>query len=76
MLRQTDVLQSHTVETGAQEIAAIILVTARDLIINSVIRDASEPLYHVECIARAYEETLRGEVGGVNDQRLAFPVTA
>ena len=28
VLRQTDVLQSHTVETGAQEIAAIILVTA------------------------------------------------
>jgi hypothetical protein len=28
ILRQTDVLQSHTVETGAQEIAAIILVTA------------------------------------------------
>jgi hypothetical protein len=28
MLRQTDVLQSHTVETGAQEIAAIIVVTA------------------------------------------------
>jgi hypothetical protein len=27
-LRQTDVLQSHTVETAAQEIAAIILVTA------------------------------------------------
>ena len=27
-LRQTDVLQSHTVETGAQEIAAIILATA------------------------------------------------
>jgi hypothetical protein len=27
VLRQTDVLQSHTVETGAQEIAAIILVT-------------------------------------------------
>lgn len=28
VLRQTDVLQSHTIETGAQEIAAIILVTA------------------------------------------------
>ena len=28
VLRQTDVLQSHTVETGAQEIAAIIVVTA------------------------------------------------
>jgi DDE family transposase len=28
VLRQTDVLQSHTVETGAQEIAAIMLVTA------------------------------------------------
>jgi hypothetical protein len=28
VLRQTDVLQSHTVETGAQEIAAIILATA------------------------------------------------
>jgi hypothetical protein len=28
VLRRTDVLQSHTVETGAQEIAAIILVTA------------------------------------------------
>ncbi len=28
VVRQTDVLQSHTVETGAQEIAAIILVTA------------------------------------------------
>jgi hypothetical protein len=28
VLRQTEVLQSHTVETGAQEIAAIILVTA------------------------------------------------
>ena len=28
VLRQTAVLQSHTVETGAQEIAAIILVTA------------------------------------------------
>jgi hypothetical protein len=28
ILRQTDVLQSHTVETGAQEIAAIILATA------------------------------------------------
>jgi len=28
ILRQTAVLQSHTVETGAQEIAAIILVTA------------------------------------------------
>jgi hypothetical protein len=28
VLRQTNVLQSHTVETGAQEIAAIILVTA------------------------------------------------
>jgi hypothetical protein len=28
VLRQTDVLQSHTVATGAQEIAAIILVTA------------------------------------------------
>jgi len=28
VLRQTDVLQSHMVETGAQEIAAIILVTA------------------------------------------------
>jgi hypothetical protein len=28
VLRQTDVLQSHTVETGAQEIAAMILVTA------------------------------------------------
>lgn len=28
VLRQTDLLQSHTVETGAQEIAAIILVTA------------------------------------------------
>jgi hypothetical protein len=28
ILRHTDVLQSHTVETGAQEIAAIILVTA------------------------------------------------
>lgn len=28
VLRQTDVLQSHTVETAAQEIAAIILVTA------------------------------------------------
>jgi hypothetical protein len=28
VLRQTDVLQSHTVETGAQEIAAILLVTA------------------------------------------------
>lgn len=28
VLRQTDVLQSHTVETGAQEIAAIILATS------------------------------------------------
>jgi Transposase DDE domain len=28
VLRQTDVLQSHTMETGAQEIAAIILATA------------------------------------------------
>jgi hypothetical protein len=28
VLRQTDVLQSHTVETGAQEIAAIIVATA------------------------------------------------
>jgi len=28
VVRQTDVLQSHTVETGAQEIAAILLVTA------------------------------------------------
>jgi hypothetical protein len=28
VLRQTDLLQSHTVETGAQEIAAIILATA------------------------------------------------
>jgi hypothetical protein len=28
VVRQTDVLQSHTVETGAQEIAAIIVVTA------------------------------------------------
>lgn len=28
VLRQTDILQSHTVETGAQEIAAIILATA------------------------------------------------
>jgi hypothetical protein len=28
VLRQTDVLQSHTLETGAQEIAAIILATA------------------------------------------------
>ena len=28
VVRQTDVLQSHTVETGAQEIAALILVTA------------------------------------------------
>jgi hypothetical protein len=28
LLRQTDLLQSHTVETGAQEIAAIILATA------------------------------------------------
>jgi len=28
VLRQTDVLQSHTIETGAQEIAAIILATA------------------------------------------------
>lgn len=28
VLRQTEVLQSHTVETGAQEIAAILLVTA------------------------------------------------
>src|SRR5258708_15249458 len=28
VVRQTDVLQSHTVETGAQEIAAIVLVTA------------------------------------------------
>jgi hypothetical protein len=28
VLRQTDVLQSHTVETGAQEISAIILATA------------------------------------------------
>jgi len=28
VLRQTDVLQSHTVDTGAQEIAAILLVTA------------------------------------------------
>jgi hypothetical protein len=28
VVRQTDVLQSHTVETGAQELAAIILVTA------------------------------------------------
>jgi hypothetical protein len=28
VLRQTDVLQSHTVETGAQEIAAILLATA------------------------------------------------
>jgi hypothetical protein len=28
VLRQTDVLQSHTVETGAQEIAAMLLVTA------------------------------------------------
>ena len=28
ILRQTAVLQSHTVETGAQEIAAIVLVTA------------------------------------------------
>jgi hypothetical protein len=27
-LRQTDLLQNHTVETGAQEIAAIILATA------------------------------------------------
>ncbi len=28
VLRQTDVLQSHTIETGAQEIAAIIVATA------------------------------------------------
>jgi hypothetical protein len=28
VLRQTDLLQSHTVETGAQEIAAILLATA------------------------------------------------
>jgi hypothetical protein len=28
-LRKTDVSQSHTVETGAQEIAAIVLASAR-----------------------------------------------
>lgn len=42
VLRQTDVLQSHTVETGAQEVAAIILVTA--LVARERARAANGPV--------------------------------
>lgn len=49
VLRQTDVLQSHTVETGAQEIAAIILVTAMLARERARASNGQAPVWRITC---------------------------
>src|SRR3954453_7523321 len=78
---RTGVLKDRTVDLRHENLTAPGFLPGgrirdRKLIRNSVGIGSCEPFHHMQVLAGAPERGPVGEVGGIHDQRIAFPVPA